>query len=66
MTDMNLGTEHKEEHDWKEKAERCKALATSTTVLLNLANKEIQMLNEKVEDLEEQIWELKKENLTKY
>lgn len=52
--------------EYKDKAERYEKLATSTQVLLNLSMNEIKTLNEKIEQLEEKIWELTKENLSKY
>jgi len=52
--------------DWKAKAERYESLAISTQALLNIAMSEIKTLNQKIEDLEEELWQLKKENLSKY
>lgn len=45
--------------DYQDRAERYEKLATSTQVLLNLSMNEIKTLNEKVEELEEKIWQLK-------
>lgn len=60
---MKIGEINMEPNDWKEKAERYESLAISTQALLNIALSEIKTLNQKIEDLEEEVWQLKKENL---